>query len=348
MTFNKNHACLLFIILIIPYQISYSQFRQLPEINLESGFYNSTQQDSIKQKNILFRLDGQLKYKYSEEKRNASIKLRLSPESYGSNDGLFVLKIKAEGNYLQKENNLNWGVDIARQKNIFQQSDLKLNYDIFLLNGNLNLFFIDGYSINTSFGYAFQDASKDVNQNLDLFLLDLKLFPDYGLYFNVGYGFYIERFKVKSNFSLKDTIQNLKANSGWRFGPQISFSYLKEFIVNVDYRFLFHNSYLTGNPSYEQWLRVLAGTFISEKISAFLLVDYYWRKFKLIETQFDYSNLYYNPLNIENNIYAKLAYEINESVEAYVKSGYFKYDVISRSYSIAGWDVLLGIEIKTK
>ncbi len=216
------------------------------------------------------------------------------------------------------------------------------------MNGNLNLFFIDNYSINTSFGYAFQDASKDVNQNLDLFFLDLKAFPDYGLYFNIGYGFYIERFKIESNFSLPYVFQTITDNSGWRFGPQISLSYLKDFLVNIDYRFLFHNSNLTANPSYEQWLRVLAGTFITEKISAFLLIDYNWRKFKLVETQYDYSNLYYNPLNIENNIYAKLAYEINASIETYIKSGYFKYDVISRNYSIAGWDVILGIEIKTK
>lgn len=346
MTFYKNHAFLLFIILIFPYSISYSQLSA--KINLESGYYNSTQQDSLNQKDILLRLDGQLKYNYAEEKRSFSLKLRVGPESYGTNDGLFVLKMKAEGNYFQKENGFNWGFDVARQKNLFQQSDLKLDYDIFLFDGNLNLFFIDNYSINTSFGYAFQDASKDVNQNLDLFFLDLKLFPEYGLYFNLGYGFYIERFKVNSNLNFIDSLQNITNNAGWRFGPQISFSYLKEFLVNVDYRFLFHDSNLTGNPSYEQWLRVLAGIFITEKISAFLLIDYNWRKFKLIETQYDYSNLYYNPLNIENNIYAKLAYEFSDSFEAYIKSGYFKYDVVSRNYSIAGWDVMLGIEIKTK
>ena len=90
----------------------------------------------------------------------------------------------------------------------------------------------------------------------------------------------------------------------------------------------------------------MAGTFLSEKLSAFLLVDYYWRKFKQNETRQYFTNLYYNPLNTENNIYAKLAYEINESFESYIKSGYFKYDVISGNYSIAGWDLLLGIEIK--
>ncbi len=51
MTIKKNHAYLLVILLIIPYQICYSQFSG--KINLESGFYNSTQQDSIKQNNIL-------------------------------------------------------------------------------------------------------------------------------------------------------------------------------------------------------------------------------------------------------------------------------------------------------
>ncbi len=344
MTLIKNHAYLLFILLTIPYSISYSQFSG--KINLESGYYNSTQQDSIKQNDFLYRLDGQFRYKYSEEKRNASVKLRISPESYGRNDGLFVLKMKAEGNYFQKESSFNWGVNITRQRNIFKQSELKLNYDIFLLSGNLNLFFIDNYSINTSFGYAFQDASKDVNQNLDLFFLDLKTFPEYGLYFNLGYGFYIEKFKIKSNLISQSGSQKISDNYGWRFGPQISVNYLKDFVANIDYRFLFHNSKLTGNPSYEQWLRVLAGTFITEKISAFLLIDYYWRKFKLIEMQQDYSNLYYNPLNIENNIYAKFAYEINESFETYIKPGYFKYDVISRNYSIAGWDIMLGVEYK--
>ena len=346
MTFNKFHAYLLSIVLITPISSSFPQLSA--KLNLESGYYNSTQHDSIKQNDVIYRLNGLAKYRYAEEKRSASIQLRVSPESFGGADGLFVIKMKAEGNYFQKENNFNWGLDIARQKNIFKQTELKLNYDIFLVNGNLNLFLIDNFSISSSLGYAFQNASKDVNQNLDLFFLDLKAVSNYNLYCNIGYGFYIERFNVKSNLELQPNSLNIFDNSGWRFGPQISFNYLKNILANVDYRFLFHNSKLTGNPSYEQWIRVLAGTFITEKLSAFLLVDYYWRKFKQNETQQNYTNLYYNPLNIENNIYAKLAYEINESFESYIKSGYFKYDVVSRNYSIAGWDIMLGVEIKVE
>ncbi len=344
MTFNKFHAYLLSIVLITPISSSFPQLSA--KLNLESGYYNSTQQDSIKQNDAIYRLNGLAKYRYAEEKRSASIQLRVSPELFGGAEGLFVIKMKASGNYFQKENNFNWGLDIARQKNIFRQTELKLDYDIFLLNGNINFFLNDNLSISSSLGYAFQNASKDVNQNLDLIFLDLKAVSNFNLYSNYGYGIYIERFKVKSNLTAQVDSPNILSNSGWRFGPQISFNYLKNILINLDYRFLFHNSKLTGNPSYEQWIRVLAGTFLSEKLSAFLLVDYYWRKFKQNETRQYFTNLYYNPLNTENNIYAKLAYEINESFESYIKSGYFKYDVISGNYSIAGWDLLLGIEIK--
>ena len=229
MTFNKFHAYLLSIVLITPISSSFPQLSA--KLNLESGYYNSTQQDSIKQNDAIYRLNGLAKYRYAEEKRSASIQLRVSPELFGGADGLFVIKMKASGNYFQKENNFNWGLDIARQKNIFRQTELKLDYDIFLLNGNINLFLNDNFSISSSLGYAFQNASKDVNQNLDLIFLDLKAVSNFNLYSNYGYGIYIERFKVKSNLTAQVDSPNILSNSGWRFGPQISFNYLKNILI---------------------------------------------------------------------------------------------------------------------
>jgi hypothetical protein len=120
---------------------------------------------------------------------------------------------------------------------------------------------------------------------------------------------------------------------------------LKDFVINFDYRFLIHNSQYTSYPSIENWLRLVAGKILSEKWSAFVLTDYYFRNFRTKGIAADNQGLLYTSTNFENRIYLKLGYDIADNIELYIKSGYFDENISVDKYSFEGLDISLGIEI---
>jgi len=85
-------------------------------INGEAGLYNSSGDAVLESSGLITRLDSFLKYKYENENRNASIQLRLRPELYGANHSVSSIKIKADGDYYQVENDLRWGTNISVQR----------------------------------------------------------------------------------------------------------------------------------------------------------------------------------------------------------------------------------------
>ncbi len=313
-------------------------------IYTEGGFFNSKDINSSQPRNLLFRMDGNANYFYSENDISASAKVRVRPEFYGFDNNFKSLKFKASGDYYKKQESMSWGINLTGQKNFYQNNNTNFNYSIFLLAVNSDWYEFEDYSISSQFGYAYQTASENIEQNLDLLFLDAKiiecLFPNN----NSGLGFYIERFTIDNKYLSKFT-NSPGTNKGWRYGPQISFDYLKNGLVSLEYRFLFHSSQVTEYPSYEHWIRFIAGKIFSERWSIFLLADYYNRRFTLKEEEPVESFLIYNPIDNENKINVKLAYEITDGFEVYLKSGYFKENFFDQRFNFKGWNMLLGLGI---
>ena len=159
----------------------------------------------------------------------------------------------------------------------------------------------------------------------------------------IGYGIYLERFFVSGNINQTQNENN--SNNGWRYGPQLKINYLKGFVTSLDYEFLLHNSQLTSSFSYENQLKIVAGKIFSEKWSAFVLVDYYFRNFKLKDPSNNYNALLYTTANYENRIYLKLGYDITESLTVYLKNGYLKENISNDKFSFEGINILLGLEL---
>lgn len=310
----------------------------------EGGFFNSEGSNSSKQHDLLFRMDGNVNYFYSENDVSAYVKFKVRPEFYGFDNNFRSLKFKASGDYYKKQENVNWGINLRGQKNFYQNNNTDFNYSVFLLAINSNWYEFEDYSISTQFGYAYQTASENIEQNLDLLFLDTKivksLFPNN----NSGLGFYMERFTIDNKYLSKLT-NSASTNKGWRYGPQISFDYLENVVVSLEYRFSLHSSQVTEYPSYEHWIRFVAGKIFSERWSIFFLADYYNRRFTLKEEEPIETFLIYNPLDNENKVNIKLAYEINDSFEAYLKSGYSKEIFFDPRFNFEGWNMLLGFEI---
>ena len=312
--------------------------------SIETGFYKAEGTQSVEQNDLFTGLDGKLGYNYKNEKRSASIKFRVRPEFYGFYNQLNTFKLRGDASYLQNENTFTWGVNLADQKYNIKSNSFNLTYNTFILSGNAESYLWGSLPANLTVGYAYQDIGYSGEQNLDLFFGELKLFQLLNENMKLGYGLYIEKFSVTGRSSDPFTIPG-KENNGWRFGPAVSYNYLGNVVINFEYRFLFHNSEYTYSSSIEHWVRLVAGKLISSRFSVFALIDYYIRNFKYKPDAENYSYLLYTTMNFDNRIFLKLSYEISNSVELYLRSGYFKENLYSNKYNYDGWNALIGIDL---
>ena len=331
-----------FLIMLFLFSSSNAQINW--NIYTEGGYFNSVNGNSSQPNDLLLRLDGNLNYSYSKDNVLAAVKLKVRPEVYGSDNNFRSLKLRASGNYSQANESLNWGVDLAGQRNFYQNKVSDFTYSIFLLTVNSDWHESKDYSVSTQVGFSYQTASENFEQNLDLLFLEAailkSLFPNN----TSGLGIYIERFKIDNKY-LSRLTNSASTNKGWRYGPQISFNYFEHGIISLEYRFLLHSSQVTKHPSYEHWIRLVAGMIFSESWSVFLLTDYYDRKFTLNKENPAEEYLIYNPLDAENKVNIKLARELSEVIESYVKVGYFKERFFDSRFNFEGWNILFGIEV---
>lgn len=333
--------CFYSFILFLP-SYSFPQIDWL--INSEFGLFRSSGYGILKKEGLLSRLDGTLSYKYETDTRTASASIRARPEFYSFDNPVNSIKLKAEGSFYQLEEKFNWGLNLSRQRNFFNDDVVNLTYDVFALVGNASWFYFDKMPLNILTGYAYQVIKGDEDYNLDLLFIDCKLLKTLSPEIRFGYGLYLERFFIENKIQLINILTN-NDNNGWRIGPQLSLNYLGDLIVNIDYRLLIHESDYTEYFSYEHWVRLIAGKIFFSDWSAFLLVDYNSFFFKKSENFVEGSTPLYTPLNLENRIYLKIAYEINESFALYTKSGYFKDNLYEDKFSLEGWNAMIGIEL---
>lgn len=310
----------------------------------ESGIFYSKGNFLLNEYGLLARIDGRIGYTYNNENTTASASLRIKPEFYTNDKKVNSLKLRAAGSYSKSEENFNWGLNISRQLNTFSGTSINIDFDIFSLTASSAFFFIDGFPIAFNAGYAYQSANSADRQDLDLSFAELKLNQIFSTYFRTGYGFYFEKFLVEGRLAGAD--QNYqKQNSGYRFGPELEIFHLKDFVFNLQYRFLLHYSDITKPGSYEHWIRLVAGKILLPRFSAFILADYYSRNFKAETSLNDKLFILYSPLDQENHISFKAGYEITESFGIYIKTGYFSQNLVYNEYALKGWSVLLGAEI---
>ena len=312
--------------------------------SIETGYYKAEGTQSIEQNDLFTGLDGQLGYNYKNENRKGSIKFRVRPEFYGLNNQLSTLKLRGDASYFQNEKAFTWGINLSDQKYEVKSDNFNLTYNTFILSGNYEGYVNGKLPLNIILGYGYQDIGYSGEQNLDLFFGDIKLFQLLDENLKVGYGAYIENFSITGR-SIYNLVNSGEENKGWRFGPEISFNYLGDEIVNFDYRFLFHNSEFTNSPSIEHWFRLVAGKLITSRFSVFVLIDYYIRNFKYKINADKYSYLLYTTMNFDNRIFLKFGYEFNDNVELYIRSGYFKENLYSSKYNFDGWNALIGVEL---
>ena len=331
---------LIFLLIIIYSNINFAQLSA--RLNLEGGYYRSTSAGFAEsgQNDATVRIDGEAGYNYKDDSRLFSFKLRARPEVYGLHDNLKILKLKASGNYYFTRDNFTYGFNLTGQRNNYSGRDVDLTFHDFIFAFESLLAMGNNFSASANLGYGYQNVSENINQKMDLLFFDAEILSDVFDNARFGSGIYSERFVLTGTYKTGGV-----NNKGWRIGPHISLNYLKAFLVNFDYRFLFHISEITKSPSYEHWIRFVAGKLLSENWSVFILTDYYFRKYTISKVLDNPYISLYTPINEDNRIYLKIAYSLSDIFEIYIKTGYFRENLFN-NYSFSGWNFLAGIEIE--
>lgn len=311
--------------------------------NLESGFYKFTGDFLTNERGMIAALEGKLGYKFKEENTEASFELKARPEWFGLNKELFSFKFRGSGDLFRREEIFDWGVGITRHLNRISGSSINIDYDIFSIQGNATFYWFENTPVSATLGYAYQNIASSIRQNHDIVFAEGKVHDIFSSFFRTGYGLYIEKFLIERETIVNYTKRN-ESNQGFRLGPELEIYYLKDFVINGQYRLLFHFSDKTKSTSYEHWVRLVAGKFLFSGFSTFLLVDYFWRNIKAGDDS-NGINILYSPFNVENNISLKIGYELSGTFELYLKSGYFRNDIVYNNYTFKGWNFLLGVEL---
>jgi hypothetical protein len=329
--------CLILFVFPLYAQLSY-------QFNSELGYYNSTSSILQSESGLLTRLEGKLSYLYETDNSSVSFNLKTRPEFFGIKKQFTSLKFKADGEYSRHEETFDWNINLARQLNGITNEDVHIKYDIFTLQGNITLYLLPGFPITSTVGYSYQDVNAGIEQNLDLFYFEAKVNQIFSPYFRTGYGLYLEKFFIENRMDNNVQI-GARINSGCRIGPEVELNYIKNLLINLQYRFLFHVSDATTFPSYEQCIKLVAGKIIVPDVSAFILINFYFRQYRYPSSPVDQLPILYTPINQENYINIKTTYDLSESLNIYLKGGYFRENIVFNGSSIEGWNFVFGIEL---
>jgi len=332
----KLVVLLLIIIIIAIPRITLSQFSY--KLSLESGIaLNSLKLNNNRITNI-YKALGSLKYKKNYQNSESSLTLKLRPEILG--DNFTAIKAKAQGNYIYFGENFvsktfvsfkhfEYSIDMNRSS--ISSLNIISGIETDIINNTPALIFL---------GYAYQIAIFSNELNSDFIYLDSKIRNSLNKYSNISYGIFIENYITKN----EDNFNNTMKSKGWYYGPQVNLNYLKNILINLDYKFLFLTSKELTTSSFEHRINAAGGFRFDEKFSLFLHIDYYHRKTEL-ET-INSNSILLLPTKNENHISFKVNYKLLDNFSVYLKSGYFSENFFSSNDNIDGLNLLLGIEYK--
>jgi len=310
----------------------------------ESGYYNSSGSLLEDEEELLTRINLKAGYNYKTDNNLVQINFQLRPEIYGFNNKLQTTRIGVDGFFSQARNNFDWTFRLIANKYIFSGDIADFSYDSFLINSQIILPIESHISVDTKVGLAYRNFDQRNAVSLDIMFSEIDFIFSYNSFTKVGCGLYLEKFRLSKEINSYFSIGHTN-NSGTRIGPVFKLNYTRKFVISTDYQFLIHNSEYTTYPSYDQWLRIIAGTNIVKNLSVFVLVDYYKRNFKY-QKEDNITELLYSPVNAENRIFFRLTKKVKSNQKIFLKIGYFDEKLFYRNYSLSGWKGYIGFELK--
>lgn len=310
------------------------------KINLESGVSFDLLNDSNKTSSI-HKIFGNFKYKNKRANSETSLSFKFRPQFF--DNSFHSIKLGGTGTFLYNSDIILWKSYLSLLHHNYDLSLISSYYSTFTFINGIEFDILKDTPFDFSLGYSYQDINFDNSAEWDMVFMDSKINNYYDQYLSWSYGLFVERYDSESK--LKNT-DKLYKTIGWRYGPQIQLRYLKSFLFDVGYKFLFYNSDNLANPSYEHQINFLSGIVINKKFSLFLLIDFFIVRTKLKDELDNLDEYLFIPTKNENQIYIKTAYKFSKKSSVYLKFGYFRENLYLDSSKLDGLNLLLGIELK--
>lgn len=331
---------LVVILLIVIPSITQSFYAQLSyKTNLETGLFFKSTKTSIDNASSIYKLFGNLKYKTTYQNSESSISLKVRPELLDKD--FFALKLGVQGDYIYRAEKIIWKSHINFQNFGYSRNDDNYNFQSFSLISGADINITNKIPMQLLLGYSYQNVEFVNELNSDYVYLDAKIFNSISAYSSISYGLFIENFATEGRVSLSSDL--IKSN-GWYYGPQINFSFMKYFLLNIGYKFLLINSKKIEDLSFEHRINTIGALRLNSVLSLFLHVDFYLRK--TIQKNSDDTIQTLLPTKNENHITLKINYKLLNNFAIYVKSGYFRENLFSDEKHLDGLNLLLGVELK--
>jgi hypothetical protein len=339
---NKCKVLLHVVLLLFLSQLSLAQLKL--RLNVEGGYYSTTTSFTNTDNNLEARLDGKLSYNIKSRKRNTTLGVRVRPEVFGVNNSLTSIKLQGTGSHRYLDENQMWNFNLAANSSNYNYSSSSTTISTFSLNVNYNYLLNKESDISLSVGYTFRSASENTSLDMDILFASSTFAYIVLPNFTIGAGVYLERYS--SEFDTDDLyIQRKLTNNGYRFGPEFILNFSSKWIFRANYNLVFHASEVTNDISFEHVIKAVAGKALNRITTIMILAEYYYEDldFKDISS---YDRYLYFPSNIENEIYAKISFDISDRSEFYLRSGYFNINLQLDNSTLSGWNILAGYQLK--
>lgn len=309
----------------------------------ETGYYQASGSSVVRHSDAFSAFQGLIKFKNALNNHEWLAELRARPEFYGLQNTISVLNFSARGQFQQQFPKFHLGFSVSSKKNFYYGNGGDFDFSIFKIGGDLLWFYRPKTVFQISANYFYRDLNSGVYNTLDAVTLAAKVYRSFSPFGKIGAGAYVEKFRITND--IPPFFQfGLNENSGWRYGPEISFSYSRHFVINIDYHFLVHDSDLAQDLDNEQWIQLLLGKLLSPRWSIFFLADYYFRSFF---TPPDGNNrLVYVPIDNESSFHLKVAYDIRKEISLFLNLGFSKENLVYQNLDLSGFKGTVGFEFK--
>ena len=294
----------------------------------------------VSHSDIFTAFQGLIRYKNALDSHEWLAELGLKPEFYGFQNTIALLKLSARGQFQQRFSKFHLVFAVSSRKNFYFNNDLDFDFSIFKISSDLLWFYRPKTFFQISANYFYRDLNSGIYSTLDAVTFAAKIYYSFSPFGKMGGGTYIEKFKVRNHIPFF-VPSGMNENGGWRYGPEISLSYSRHFVTNINYHFLFHDSDLAQDLDNEQWIQLLLGKLLSPRWSIFFLADYYFRHFSIPP---DLNNrLVYVPIDNESSLYLKVEYDIQKEISLFMNLGFSKENLVYENLDLSGFRGTIGL-----
>ncbi|KAB2877999.1 hypothetical protein F9K33_14770 [bacterium] len=303
----------------------------------EGGYFRAGEENNSKSIKYIGAFSGSVRFDHVYDKNAYLIQFRLRPEVYGPQGNNYSINASATGQYQRRWGDIDINAGISARMQNYQLHSNRLNINTFQLFTSTNRYIHTRISAGIDGVYnkvVLSGIAKNTISSWSVIPKTRYFMSDFA---NVSAGILLESYRAHTD----DVMFTTRSNKGWRFGPELSYEYSKNWLIRTKYlpSKRFSNSKTEAHIEHE--INIVVGKNLTTHWSIFMLADYY-----ISANDSSAQNVVYTQTNYENRIHAKLVYNWKKSYSVYVKLAYTKNELIYENVTLSGMQASVGIEIQ--